>query len=70
MELININKAAYKEFCELTNSRSTNALDKNPVNGGIPPREKKIITNETAQRLFILKKFVKLEINKEDEDFL
>ena len=43
---------------------------RNPVKGGTPPIEKKIIIKEKAHNLFKLKKFVKLEINKELTPFL
>lgn len=51
-------------------SNKTKILERNPVNGGIPPIEKKIITNENAQSLLTLKKFVKLERNNEVEFLL
>ncbi len=50
---------------ELIISNNTKILERNPVKGGIPPIEKKIITNEKAHILLTLKKFVKLERNKD-----
>jgi len=49
---------------ELITSNKIKIFAKNPVNGGIPPIEKKIIIKEKPQSLFLLNKFVKLEINK------
>ena len=36
-------------------------FERNPVKGGIPPTEKKIITKESAHSLFALNKLVKLD---------
>jgi len=41
-------------------------LDKKPLNGGIPPTEKKMIIKEKDHKLFILKKFDKFDKNSED----
>ena len=46
-----------------TSSNKIRILERKPVNGGIPPIEKKIITKEKAHNLFTLKKFVKLDKN-------
>jgi len=44
--------------------KSIKILAKNPLNGGIPATEKKIIIKEIDQTLFILKKLDKLDKNK------
>jgi hypothetical protein len=68
MELIIINNADAKIFPELITSNKIKILERKPVKGGIPPIEKKITIKENDHNLFKLKKFVKLEINKEVED--
>ena len=48
--------AVYKKF-ESIKSNKIIILAKNPVNGGIPAIEKKIITKENAHKLLYFAKF-------------
>ena len=63
MELITIKEKAHKQLELFTTSDKIKILERNPVSGGIPPIEKKIITKENAHNLFALNKFVKLDKN-------